>query len=258
VHREHAGAVRDLPAARLAVASGHVRARFPHVTEERLAHRHRDLVLLLLQAVGAGDPTAGDLELDHPQLRDQGEQVERRLPDPVPSLLAGRVVRNRHRERPEVGPELAALVHEEEELAKVIRRLAHRLQVLVLDAQNLVRLALEHQAAARGVRHDRQALAGVGDEVGDEPPHVLPCRREVSVGLQREAAAVLRRDDHVVAVVLEDGDDHLPDAGLVVVGAAGVEIDDAPVGGRALVSPRPALEGPAGKKRHGGVAVNPK
>jgi hypothetical protein len=60
----------------------------------------------------------------------------------------------------------------------------------------------------------------------------------------------------VEAVVLEDGDDHLPESGLVVVDAAAVEIDDASAADRAPVPLRPALEGPAREPRHRRVAVN--
>ena len=114
----------------------------------------------------------------------------------------------------------------EEEFAEVVHRLADDLEIVVLDTEDLVRLALQHEAAARRVRDDRQSRARVRGETGDEASHVGARRREVAVRLQGKAAAVLLRNDHPKPVVLEDGDDHLAEARLVVVGAAAVEVDD--------------------------------
>src|SRR5213083_284385 len=106
----NAGTVLDLPAARLAVAGRDVALRLAEHAEEPLPDRHRDLVLLLLQPVRAGDAAAVRVELDRVQLRDESEQVERGLADPVALLLAGCVVGDGHRQRPEVSAHLAALI----------------------------------------------------------------------------------------------------------------------------------------------------
>ena len=250
------GAVLDLPPARLAVTGREIAADLAQSAEERLPDGHRDLVLLLLQAVRPSDPTAVSVEVDHLQILNQREQVEGGLADSVPSLLAGRVVGNGQREGLQVRSQLSALVQQEQELAHVVRRFAHHADVFVADAENLTRFALQHQTAARRVRHDRQAVAGVPSQIGYELPHIDTCGLEVAVRLQREPAAVLRRDEDVEPVVLEDFDDHLPDGGLVVVGAAPVEVDDASLGHRAAVLPRPVLEGPAGEPGHGRVAMD--
>src|SRR5262249_29833632 len=118
------GTVLDLPPARLAVAGSEVCIRFTEQSEERLADGHRDLVLLLFQAVGAGDAAAVRVELDRPQLRHEREKVERRLADAVALLLARCVVGHRQLQRPEVGAQLALLVQEQQELAEVVHHLA--------------------------------------------------------------------------------------------------------------------------------------
>src|SRR5437588_6426532 len=53
----------DLPPACLAVARHEVGRRLPEQLEERLADRHGDVVLLLLEAVGPGRPAAGRLDV---------------------------------------------------------------------------------------------------------------------------------------------------------------------------------------------------
>src|SRR4029077_10735702 len=83
VHRRHAGAVGDLPAAGLAVAGGKVGSCGGDVVEEAFANRHRDLVLLLLESVGPGDAAAVDVELDHVEIGDERKKIERRLADTV-------------------------------------------------------------------------------------------------------------------------------------------------------------------------------
>src|ERR1700682_775590 len=99
VHRVYTGAVLDLPPARLAVAGGNFCFRLADLAKQLRSDGHRDVVLLFLDAVCAGDPAAVDIELDHAQLRHQGEQVERGLADAVAALLAGRGVRAFERPR---------------------------------------------------------------------------------------------------------------------------------------------------------------
>src|SRR5437763_29791 len=60
----HPRTVLDLPAAGLAVAGGDVAVRLSELAEEAFAHRHRDLVLLLLQPIRAGDAATVGVELD--------------------------------------------------------------------------------------------------------------------------------------------------------------------------------------------------
>ena len=66
------------------------------------------------------------------EARDQRQQVERRLADPVPLLLARRVVGDRLLERREVGLELAALVQHEQVLADVEHAAGDDAQLLVV------------------------------------------------------------------------------------------------------------------------------
>jgi len=135
MHGRHAGSVDDLPAARLAVTGGKVRAGGGDVVEEAFADGHRDLVLLLLEAIGPGNTAAVGIELDHMQVRDEREKVQRRLPDAMATLLARSMVWNGQRQRNEVGLQRSTLVQPEQELAEVVHRLADELQVLVLDTE---------------------------------------------------------------------------------------------------------------------------
>ena len=77
-----AGAVLDLPAARLAVTGGDVRARLPHVAKERLAHA------IEISYFSFFSPYVPAIRSNRRPARsrsgpDQREQVERGLADPV-------------------------------------------------------------------------------------------------------------------------------------------------------------------------------
>ena len=119
-----------------------------------------------------------------------------------------------------------------------------------------MRLAFEHEAAARRVGDDRQSRASVGRQAVDQAAHVGARRREIAVRLQGQAAAILRRHDHPKSVVLEHRDDHLADVRLVVVGSAAVEIHDRGCAGRTVVPARAPLECASPRSsasaRHGG------
>src|SRR4029453_16263375 len=99
----HTGAVLDLPPARLAVTGGDIPIHLAQGGEQLLPDRHRDLVLLLLQAIRSGNAAAVGVQLDHLQLLNQREQVKRGLPDSVTTQLARGVVGNREHERVQVG-----------------------------------------------------------------------------------------------------------------------------------------------------------
>src|SRR6516165_12612721 len=129
VHRGAAGAVGDLPPARLAVADGQVGTGGADVTEQPAADLHGDVVLLPFEPVGAGDAATGPVQLDHPELGNQPEQVQRRLADVVPLLLAWRVVGDRERKGPEIGLQLPRHVQLGQELADVVGLAAHHPQV---------------------------------------------------------------------------------------------------------------------------------
>ena len=88
------------------------------------ADAHRDLVLLLLQSVGAGDAAALPVGLDHLELGDQPQQVERGLAETVAAALAGLVVGHAQRQRPQIGAQLARVVEVAQELADVEHALA--------------------------------------------------------------------------------------------------------------------------------------
>ena len=196
--------------------------------------------------------------LDDGQARDQRQQVERRLADPVPLLLARRVVGDRLLERREVGLELAALVQHEQVLADVEDAPGDDAQLLVVvHPEDLERLALEHQRAAGRRPDDVDALARVWREPLGEPVHDGARVVEHAVGLERQPAAVLLRDLDRDPVVLEQRDGHRAEVGLVVVRAAAVEERHlARQRGRRVLL-RPGLERPAREARHGRVAVQP-
>src|SRR5437667_6296625 len=107
VDRVDLRAVLDLPAAGLAVAGGEVAVRLPQLAEEPFANRHRDLVLLLLEDIRAGDAAAVGIELDRAQPRDEGQEVECGLADSVALLLARGVVGHGQFQRPGIRAELA-------------------------------------------------------------------------------------------------------------------------------------------------------
>ena len=99
---------------------------------------------------------------------------------------------------------------------------------VVLHPEDLARLALEHQRAARRGPDDVDAVAGVRREPLREPVDVAARVVEQPVGLQRQAAAALLGDVDREAVVLEQRDGHLAEPRLVVVRPAAVEEGDAP------------------------------
>ena len=204
-----------------------------------------------------GDAAAARGALAHRELRDQRHQRQGGLADPVPLLLARRVVGDGLAERREVGLELAAVVHRDEVLADVEDPLGDDPQLLVVpQLEDLERLALEHQRAARRGPHDVHARARERREPLREPVHVGPRVVEQPVGLEREAAAALLGHVDREPVVLEQRDRHLAEPRLVVVRPAAVEERDAPRRRRErLVLARPALERAAGEARHRRVAV---
>jgi hypothetical protein len=98
---------------------------------------HGDVVLLLLEPVGARHPAAGGVVLDNPQLGDHRHQRECRLADAVPLLLAGRVVGDGRRERTEACGQLAAIVEHHDGA----QPLPHVMQVIGLRERRRPRLA---------------------------------------------------------------------------------------------------------------------
>src|SRR3954447_19299109 len=101
MHAAHAGGVLDLPAARLRVAHHTVGPGVRDLGEEPGADLHGDVVLLPLEAVRPGDAAAVRVALHDPELGHEHEEVERRLADAVALLLAGGVVDDGLRYRPE-------------------------------------------------------------------------------------------------------------------------------------------------------------
>ncbi len=221
---------------------------------------HRDVVLLALEPVRAGHAAAHGVDLGGPQPGDQAHQAHRRRADAVPALLAGRVVGHLHVDRPEIGRHLAAVVEHLEVLADVVEARADHLEVLVLHAQDLAGLALEHQRAARGGGHDVVAGARVGGQLRGQAAHVAARVGEDAVALERQPAAALLGNDHLEAVVLEHRDGLLGGQRLVVVGAAAVEVDDGALRAgrvrRTAPLAGPVLERPARPGRHRGRAVD--
>jgi hypothetical protein len=175
----------------------------------------------------------------------------------VAAALAGLVVGDAQRHGPHLGAQLARVEEVAEELADVEHARTHERQVGVVHVQDLARLPLQHQAAAGQAGDDRVPLARVWREPGDEVTHVVPSRLEAPVRLQRQAAAALRRHDHLEPVLLEHLDRHHADAGLVVVGRAAVEVDDAAGRtGRPRPPSRPRPERPERERGQRGVAVD--
>ncbi len=138
-------------------------------------------VLLDLEPVRAGDAAALALGLDHLELGDQLEQVERRLAEAVTAALAGLVVGDAHRQRAHVGAQLALVEEVAQELADVEGARSDERQIVVVDAEDVARLALQHQAAAGRVGDDHVPFARVRREPRDQRAHVLAGRLEGAV-----------------------------------------------------------------------------
>ena len=132
-------------------ASG--RAGRPDPREQRLADRHRDLVLLALQSVRAGDPAAVVVHVDRLEARHEREQVERRQPDAVAAKLARPVVGERLAQLPEARVQAPLVVEVEQELADVPRGIGDGAGILVVEVEHLAVLGLEG-VGARGRRAD--------------------------------------------------------------------------------------------------------
>ena len=225
------------------------------VREEAVAHGHRDRVLLALDAVGAADPAAIPIQLDQPQARHQGEDVEGGLADQLILLLARCVVGGGELHRLEVGLQPALLVQVAEVLEDVVGALRDVDQCRILDSQDLAGLALEHQRAA-GRGGDHRDVARRAAQLAGQPGGVGAGGGEVPVGLQRQPAAALPGDVHSQPLVLEHGDDHPAEAGFEVVGAAAVEVDDPVLRRTARVAARPLLEGARRHRGDRGLAVD--
>ena len=173
-------------------------------------------------------PQQTSVDLDHLQLGDQPEQIERGLAEAVAATLAGLVIRDASsatgRSRCAARRDRAGRAG-----ARRCRRCARRRvpDRGSLDPEHLAPLALQHQPAAGRVATIVAPVARVRRQPGHECAHVAPrAGSNAAVRLQRQPAAALRRHDHAEAVVLEHLDGHPGDAGLVVVGRAAVEVDD--------------------------------
>ncbi len=236
-------AVFQLPPAGLGIAGGDLRAGLlGHEVEELLAHVHAHLVLLHLVAVGAGDAATARVALPQVQPRDQGQDLQGRFADPVGPVLAGGVV-GEHQGLPvraqgaEVGGELALGVELPQPLEDVPGGLFQGLAARIFPVQELRGLLLQGQGAAGAGAHD-----GVtGQAEARQPGHVAPVIAlrgvELAVGEHGQAAAVLGRDQHLVAVGFQDHHRGLADEGLVVLGGAAVEVD------HLLLRAQPAMTG---------------
>ena len=155
----------DVPAAGLGVAHGQIGSRLRRSARTGRRRRPWRSCTSPLEPVGAGDAAAVGVALDDPQLGHEREQLQRRLADAVALLLAGRVVGDGLGERREVRLELAALVHGEQVLADVVHAVGDiRSAAIVAHAEDLQRLALEHQRAARRGADDVHALARIRRE----------------------------------------------------------------------------------------------
>src|SRR2546426_4127057 len=87
--------------------------------EEGRADFHRALVILGFHPVGARDPAAGVVDWTNLNTRNELQELDRLFYDPLSDRMAGVVVHHRDRDRPEVGPELAALMELPEILVDV-------------------------------------------------------------------------------------------------------------------------------------------
>jgi hypothetical protein len=173
-------------------------------------------------------------------------------------LLTGRVIGDRLVDRPEVGLQLTAVVELQQQLADVVGALRDALEHrVVLERQDLPRLAFEHERAAGGVANDDRVLVvEVRGQGSGEAQHDLAGVVEQTAGLQWQAAAVLLGDHHLEAVVLEDRHHLLALPRLVVLGAAAVEVDDLAARARTRPIPCPPGEAPSGELRRRRVAMD--
>ena len=131
---------------------------------------------------------------------------------------------------------------------------------LVVHVQQFGRFLLERERATGAGADDGEPGAGKARQRGDVAPVIACGGVEFAVAQQRQPTAILRRDDDLVAVVLQDGDRGFAHKRLIVERGAAVEVDDLflaaqPVRGDAA---QPVAEGaafaPAGQRRLAGDA----
>ena len=125
---------------------------------------------------------------------------------------------------PEVGLEVPRLVLEPQELADVVHVLGNQLRLGCVDAQQFPVVRLQLHPAARPADDDGDALRGVGRQLAQVRQGVTSRLGKVAVRLHRQAAAVLGREDHLEAAMLQHRDDGLAHLHLVVLRRAPVEI----------------------------------
>ena len=118
------------------------------------------------------------------------------------------------------------IVQVEQELPDVPGRVGDCPGVGVVEVEHLAVLGLEGVGAGRGGADDPVAGASVAGEHGQVIAGPTARRPVEPVADQRQAAADLRRNDHLEAVPLQHVDRGLADMRLVVVGGAAVEVDD--------------------------------
>ena len=215
----------DLPAAGLAVTDDQRPANLLHEIEERLAHLHGDGVFFLLVAVRAGDAAAGGVRSDGLQRRHQLKHLHPRPPQAVPLVLAGHVVAQGERDGAQVKVQAAFLVQKQQEFVEVVGVLGHQAGIGIVHVEQLGGLLFEREGAACGSADDGDALAGVSHQAAHVVLVVLAGGFELAVRKQGQAAAVLRRDDHLEAVGFQHAHCRPSHARLVILGRAAVEIN---------------------------------
>ena len=160
------------------------------------------------------------------RLRHQHQHVARLQSEVLHAQVTGHVIADLAELAREVGAQQARLVARPQILERIEHRVAHLLHLRVVRKHQR-QLLLEHQRARGHGRHDVPALVDQSRQLGNVLLLQLLDRLEIAhLQLRHAAAALLRRDRHGDAVVLEDRGEILAQVRLVAIAVAGREQHD--------------------------------
>ena len=140
-------------------------------------------------------------------------------------ILARSMIGQHHLDVLEIGAELALLDQLAQPLEDVPGAHLELLSRGVLHIQQFGRLFFEGQRAAGAGAHDRNALRGIIGQVAHVALVQAARGAKLAVAEHRQTAAILRRHDDLVAMMLKNQDGRLANERLVIQGGAAVLVD---------------------------------